>query len=196
MTAFDVNVASIAITGLDVLIQAGGPNRALVKDVAVTVTSGSLTITFTRRVNFPEINGIEILLPPPAVVVPHPVDCGASAGTVDSAGNRWLADEGFTGGAIAERPGTLPIANTSDPFIYRTERYDVSFPEINGIEILPPEVQPPPVRWQFAGWHGGGCFPDGFFDPNNRDRIVFGSDVAGAWRSNDHGERWEFITKN
>ena len=47
----------------------------------------------------------------------------AGAGTVkDSSGLEWLAESGFTGGDIIERPD-LPIANTKQPEIYRSEHY-------------------------------------------------------------------------
>ena len=34
----------------------------------------------------------------------------------------WLADQGFEGGDVVDRPD-LPIANTQSPEIYRAERY-------------------------------------------------------------------------
>ncbi len=47
----------------------------------------------------------------------------AGAGTVkDSSGLEWLAECGFTGGDIVERPD-LPITNTKQPEIYRSEHY-------------------------------------------------------------------------
>ncbi len=49
-------------------------------------------------------------------------------------------------------------------------------------------------HWQFAGWYGGGCYPDVIFDPRNQNRVYAVSDVAGIWRSDDLGERWNFIT--
>ncbi|MBU6410660.1 MAG: protein kinase, partial [Verrucomicrobia bacterium] len=39
------------------------------------------------------------------------------------AGHVWLADQGFSGGQTAARPHDLPIANTADPEIYRTEHF-------------------------------------------------------------------------
>jgi photosystem II stability/assembly factor-like uncharacterized protein len=49
--------------------------------------------------------------------------------------------------------------------------------------------------WEFAGWHGGGCYPNIEFDPKVKGRIYLASDVAGIWRSNDYGEHWFFTTK-
>jgi hypothetical protein len=45
---------------------------------------------------------------------------------VDSEGNVWLADQGFADGEVTARDGDLPIANTKDPVIYRTEHYDMT----------------------------------------------------------------------
>jgi exopolysaccharide biosynthesis WecB/TagA/CpsF family protein len=49
-------------------------------------------------------------------------------------------------------------------------------------------------HWDFAGWYGGGCYPNVEFDPNIKDRVYLTSDVAGIWRSDDGGERWFFAT--
>lgn len=51
------------------------------------------------------------------------------------------------------------------------------------------------VRWEFAGWHGGGCYPNVTWDPLVRDRAYLTSDVAGIWRSDDAGDHWSFITR-
>jgi Malectin domain len=49
----------------------------------------------------------------------------AGSGAVkDSAGVEWLADTGFSGGDVIERPD-LPIANTTQPEIYRSEHYSM-----------------------------------------------------------------------
>ncbi len=49
--------------------------------------------------------------------------------------------------------------------------------------------------WEFAGWYGGGCYPNIEFDPQVKGRIYLTSDVAGIWRSNDYGDHWYFVTK-
>lgn len=51
------------------------------------------------------------------------------------------------------------------------------------------------MRWEFAGWYGGGCYPNIIFDPVHKGRLYLASDVAGIWRSDDNGETWAFITK-
>ena len=45
-------------------------------------------------------------------------------------------------------------------------------------------------HWEFAGWYGGGCYPDVVFDPQVSGRVYLVSDVAGVWRSDDSGESW------
>jgi hypothetical protein len=57
------------------------------------------------------------LLPPFAPIF---VNAGGPA-YVDTLGNTWNADEGFTGGRTAST--TRAIANTADPILYQTERY-------------------------------------------------------------------------
>jgi hypothetical protein len=47
------------------------------------------------------------------------------AGFVDSQGRTWLADQGFVGGQTTDR-GAITIAGTSDPAIYRTERWGLT----------------------------------------------------------------------
>jgi endoglucanase len=56
---------------------------------------------------------------------PVRIDAGASAPFTDSAGNQWLSDQGFSGGDVVERDANLPIANTADPALYRTEHYSM-----------------------------------------------------------------------
>lgn len=69
----------------------------------------------------------------PAAVTPPPsskplqptIRIKAGVGTVkDSAGGLWLADTGFAGGDVIERPD-LQIANTQQPEIYRSEHYSM-----------------------------------------------------------------------
>jgi hypothetical protein len=63
----------------------------------------------------------------PVAVAPTAIriDAGASAAEVDAKGKSWLADQGFTGGDTVDR-GSIAIANTDIPSIYRTEHYDMS----------------------------------------------------------------------
>ena len=58
---FSFNVQGHPFNDFDVWAKAGGPNRAYIETVNVEVTDGKLDITFTPKVENPEINGIEIL---------------------------------------------------------------------------------------------------------------------------------------
>jgi hypothetical protein len=54
------------------------------------------------------------------------VDAGSDTNYVDSEGNTWLADQGFADGEVVTRDADLPVANTKDPALYRTEHYDMT----------------------------------------------------------------------
>jgi hypothetical protein len=56
---------------------------------------------------------------------PLRIDSAASASYTDTSGNLWQADTGFTDGQTGNL-GNIPIANTSDPQIYRTERFKLT----------------------------------------------------------------------
>lgn len=62
------------------------------------------------------------------------IKTGVSAPVTDSAGNVWLADQGFEGGDVIER-ADAEITGTKDQVIYRAERYSMegfSWPLANG----------------------------------------------------------------
>jgi endoglucanase len=58
---FSFNVEGHAFNDFDIWVKAGGHNRAYIETVNVEVTGGKLDITFTPKVENPQINGIEIL---------------------------------------------------------------------------------------------------------------------------------------
>jgi outer membrane protein assembly factor BamB len=98
---FTLDVEGQEFKDFDIWKKAGGPRKAYVESVEVEVTDGELSISFTRQVENPAIKAIEI--------VPQGDDAkdtdtirikaGESDAFKDSAGNTWLADQGFTGGA-------------------------------------------------------------------------------------------------
>ena len=49
-------------------------------------------------------------------------------------------------------------------------------------------------QWEFAGWYGGGAFPNVEYDPHRKGRVYLVSDVAGLYRSDNGGEKWQLIT--
>lgn len=58
---FSFNVEGKEFKDFDVAKKAGGVRRAYIETVEVTVTDGSLDITFTSQVENPEINALEII---------------------------------------------------------------------------------------------------------------------------------------
>lgn len=58
---FSFNVEGKEFKDFDVLVKAGGPFRAHIETVEVEIKDGKLDITFTPKVENPEINAIEIL---------------------------------------------------------------------------------------------------------------------------------------
>ncbi len=64
LRVFTFKVEDREFKDFDVWVKAGGPFRAYVEIVPVTITDGQLDITFTNQVENPEINGIEIIPAP------------------------------------------------------------------------------------------------------------------------------------
>jgi endoglucanase len=58
---FSYNVEGKEFKDFDIYAKAGGPNRAYIETVEVTVTDGALDITFTPKTENPEINALEII---------------------------------------------------------------------------------------------------------------------------------------
>ncbi len=66
------------------------------------------------------------------------IKAGKSEPVKDAEGNVWLADQGFEGGEIIERPD-IQIANTKSPDLYRAEHYSMdafSWPVPNGKYVV------------------------------------------------------------
>jgi chemotaxis protein histidine kinase CheA len=54
------------------------------------------------------------------------IDAGSADAYTNSAGEVWLADQGFVDGETIERDSDMQIANTQDPALYRTEHYGMT----------------------------------------------------------------------
>jgi hypothetical protein len=138
---FSFKVQDKEFKDFDVWKKAGGGQKAYVEKVPVEITNGKLTITFTPKVENPEINGIEIIPEemataddkPAASETERPIvrmRAGMDTPFKDSKGNTWLADKmtkegGFEGGETIDRPDDLKIDNTKEPGLYRSERYSM-----------------------------------------------------------------------
>ena len=59
---FCFNVQGQEFMNFDIWKKAGGPNRAYVETVPVEVTDGKFRITFTKKIEMPHINAIELAL--------------------------------------------------------------------------------------------------------------------------------------
>jgi len=144
---FSFNVQGREFKDFDVWVKAGGALKAYVETVPVEVTDGKIKVTFTPKVENPQINAIEIIPQASAetsAVAPTPaaktvrIKAGKSEPVKDADGNVWLADQGFEGGQTIERPD-IQIANTKSPDLYRAERYSMdsfSWPVPNGKYVV------------------------------------------------------------
>ncbi len=106
---------------------------ALVTTVTTTTfnnTGLAASTTYRYRVratdaagNFGPYTAIATVATPAATAVAIRVNAGGPAYT-DTAGNVFSADTGFNTGTALSWPTNLAIAGTSDPTLYRTERWD------------------------------------------------------------------------
>ena len=55
------------------------------------------------------------------------------------------------------------------------------------------QTPPSPPSWEWAGWGGGGFYYAVAFHPGRNGVIYLGGDVAGMYRSDDHGRHWRLI---
>jgi len=95
----------------------------------------------TKNTLVAEIPGHDVLMlrlkKPNAASAPDiiRIKAGATEPYTDADGNIWQADHGFADGDVIQRDDSLPIANTKDPALYRSEHYGMtsfSLPLANG----------------------------------------------------------------
>lgn len=108
---FSYTVQGHEFKDFDTWAKAGGPRRAYVETVPVEVTNGEFRIVFTRQVENPAINAIEVVpqgqavtgaATPPATIR---IKAGRSTPFTDSSGQVWQPDTGFEGGGLGGMPG-------------------------------------------------------------------------------------------
>ncbi len=51
------------------------------------------------------------------------------------------------------------------------------------------------AKWEWAGWGGGGYYYSAVFHPTRDGVIYLGGDVAGVYKSEDHGQSWRLINR-
>jgi hypothetical protein len=91
---------------------------------AITILSGCKTCcSDTSKPATTPATAAAVTPPAPSQPLPPIIRINAGVGAIkDATGVAWTEDAGFTGGDVIERPD-LPIANTTQPEIYRSERY-------------------------------------------------------------------------
>jgi hypothetical protein len=114
-----------------------GLKLALLLSVALTLSTGVLaaqaasgwrTATTTAMTAQAQPAAVSTTVFLPLItqqIPPIRIDTGTSASYTDTSGNIWQADSGFIGGQAGNN-GNISIANTNDPQIYRTERYNLT----------------------------------------------------------------------
>ncbi len=134
-------VEGVATPDIDVFKETGRRGQPVTRTVRVNVTDSRVNIAMTALgTNANAIAGIEVLPAGTAPTAPptvHRIDAASDLFTNDAAGNRWIRDNFFSTGNVANN-GNIPIAGTSNPFVYQTERWaggamSYTIPVHNGI---------------------------------------------------------------
>ena len=103
---FSYTVQGHEFKDFDIWAKAGGPRRAYIETVPVEVTNGEFRIVFTRQVENPTINAIEIVPQADAATGAASsaetirIKAGVSTQFTDSNGHVWQPDKGFEGGGM------------------------------------------------------------------------------------------------
>jgi chitodextrinase len=121
LRVFDVNVQNqLAFGSVDIFSQAGGGNKALVLQKAVTVTTGQIQIGFIHKTENPKINSIEIVPdtgnPPDTQAPTAPTGLGTSNITSTSATLNWTASTdnvGVTGYKVSRNGALVGTVTTT-----------------------------------------------------------------------------------
>jgi hypothetical protein len=108
---FSFNVQGQEFKDFDIWAKAGGLRRAYIETVPVEVTNGEFRIVFTRQIENPAINAIEVI-PQADGVTGSPssaetirIKAGLSTSFTDSSGQVWQPDTGFEGGMMSQVAG-------------------------------------------------------------------------------------------
>ncbi|MBZ5580604.1 MAG: S8 family serine peptidase [Acidobacteriia bacterium] len=119
---FDVALnGAPALAHFDIFAQAGGGFLALDKTFPVTVSNGQINIAFTPgAVNWPEVNGIQIVAAGVPAFSPIRVNAGGDSYS-DASGKLWSADYGSSGGSSWAT--AQPVSNTAAQPLYQTQRW-------------------------------------------------------------------------
>lgn len=122
---FSFNVQGQEFKDFDVWVKAGGFLKAYVETVPVEVTDGKIKVTFTPKVENPQINAIEII--PQSAAVPTPV---AAATTAPA--NTALAQTKPAGPAVLQIDAGKVTGHVS-PMLYGLMTEEINFAYEGGI---------------------------------------------------------------
>jgi hypothetical protein len=118
---FSFNVQGKEFKDFDIWAKAGGSKRAYIETVPVEVTDGEFRIVFTRQVENPAVNAIEIIPQAEAgagaavSAATIRIKAGMSTPFTDSSGQVWQPDTGFEGGMMSLAAGGLGGAPGGGP---------------------------------------------------------------------------------
>ena len=120
LRVFSIDVQGVrTFQDVDIFVQAGGGNKALVLQSPVTVTNGQITVTFINQVQNPKVNAIEVVPQPEDIPAPgSPTNLAASDLTPTNVTLTWTAPSGtasVTGYRIT-RDGTVLNTVTGTTF--------------------------------------------------------------------------------
>src|SRR5262245_8796597 len=130
--------AGLAVSALAITLFAGCQSGHSEKGSATKMSEApkpSSATTSTAPAPTPAPNPVAVAPTPTPAPTPAPapvsrptvrIKAGVTAPFTDTEGNVWLADTGFADGETTERAADLPIANTKNPGLYRTERYSMT----------------------------------------------------------------------
>ena len=127
--AISSNVAGLEKSKLEIYRTSTTENLARLADISVSGATALVTFPAQSITTLVEVDGGPTTTPSPTFT-PLPantirIEAGGAANVTDNGGNIWLADSGFTGGAIVDR-GNIAIGNTLNDRIYQTERWGMT----------------------------------------------------------------------
>jgi alpha-N-arabinofuranosidase len=135
---FSFNVQGHEFKDFDVWVKAGGPLKAYVETIPVEVTNGMIKVTFTPKVENPQINAIEIV---PESAAASSADTTAPATTTAAAAAAPAASAAATATATTTAPAATPVlqidagkvAGTVSPRLYGLMTEEINFSYEGGL---------------------------------------------------------------
>lgn len=127
---FSFNVQGKEFKDFDVWVKAGGPLKAYVETVPVQVTDGKIKVTFTPRVENPQINAIEIV---PQTDGEASSARSASATTAASAAGETTAAPTAPAGPIVLQIDASKVTGKVSPILYGLMTEEINYAYEGGL---------------------------------------------------------------